>query len=129
MHWDNRGPAFGEKIAPGANGFRLVFPFDEESCQLAGVAERKAGHKGNVDIRPLIELVKQSEAKFRKDVRAAGKKLVNAALSESAPGGDRTAGGMPGVLGLRRSGAKPSAEPWWMAPGPSHRTTPSPLVS
>ena len=128
-HWDNRGPAFGEKIAPGANGFRLVFPFDEESCQLAGVAERKAGHKGNVDIRPLIELVKQSEAKFRKDVRAAGKKLVNAALSESAPGGDRTAGGMPGVLGLRRSGAKPSAEPWWMAPGPSHRTTPSPLVS
>ena len=127
--WDNRGPMFGEKVGPGMNGFRLVFPFDHESSQLAGAAERKAGPKGNVDIRAIVELIKQSDAKFRKDVRAAGKKLVNAALSESAPGGERISGGMPGVLGLRRSGvSKPSAEPWWMAPGPIQRPDPSPCV-
>jgi len=114
------------------NGFRLVFPFDQESSQLAGAAERKAGPKGNVDIRAIVELIKQSDSKFRKDVRAAGKKLVNAGvhlLSESAPGGERISGGMPGVLGLRRSGVlKPSAEPWWMAPGLTQRPAPSPYV-
>jgi len=137
--WGNRGPDFGEKVPAGTNGFRLVFPFNEESCQLAGAAERKAGHKGNVDIRALIEVVKQSEAKFRQHVRAAGRKLsshmATSALPESAAAGERGAGisGVAGMSGMMasRSGANASAEPWWMAPSAnsSHRAPPSPLVS
>ena len=94
-------------------------------CREAALAARKGSGQGNADIKPLIDLIKISDAEYRKHSSAARKKLnesqsavlcpASACTDRSARAGDGTSSDkQPGQQGSRQD-----AEPWWMSPAPN----------